>query len=133
MFFDIYVSEQNEFKINYILCALKISMIVEMVKRVYYYIIGSFLFLYMEIRPGDRCMYVMTFEIVYDYLLDDYYNNAHSTGFNLDIRFCVLGLFFSLFNGIFALGSDFKISKICNIILNSGFLFAQICSIFWRG
>ena len=103
MFFDIYESEENNLKINYILCALKILMIIEMLKRVYFYIIGSFIFLEMEIGPrGDRCMYVMTFEIVYDYLWENYYVNTHSSGFHLNIRHRLLGLFFSLLNGIFA-------------------------------
>ena len=34
MLFDIYESEENNLKINYILCALKILMIIEMLKRV---------------------------------------------------------------------------------------------------
>lgn len=131
MFFDIYESEDN--KINYILCALKILMIIEMVKRVYFYIVGAFVFLEMEIGPrGDRCMYVMTFEIVYDYLWYNYYNNTHLSGFNLGTCFHLLGLFFSLLNGIFALGSNFMIFKIFIIIFNSGFLFAQLYSIHWR-
>ena len=45
MFFDIYVPEENNLKINYILSALKIAMIIEMLKRVYFYVVGSFLLL----------------------------------------------------------------------------------------
>ena len=133
MFFDIYESEEDNSKINFFLCALKFLMIIEMLKRVYFYIIGTFLFLVMEIGPReDRCMYVMTFEIVYYYLWENYYTNAYSSGFHLNICFHLLGLFFSLLNGIFALGSNFRICKICMIIMNSLFLFAQLYSIYWR-
>ena len=69
MFFNIYVAEENNLKINYVLGALKIAMIIEMLKRVYFYAVGSFLLLEMEIcRRGGRWIYVMTFEIVYYYL-----------------------------------------------------------------
>ena len=81
---------------------------------------------------GDRCIYVMTFEIVYDYLWDNYYTNTHSGGFHLNRSFHILGLFFSLLNGIFALGSNFMIFKIFIFIMNLGFLFAQKYSIYWR-
>ena len=132
MFFDISPKENN-LKINYILCALKIAMIIEMLKRVYFYVVGSFILLEMEIRQrGDRCMYVMTFEIVYDYLWDNYFNNSHSGGFHLSLCFHLLGLFFSLLNGIFAFGSNFMIFKIFIFIMNLGFLFAQKYSIYWR-
>ena len=55
MFFNIYVAEENNLKINYVLGALKIAMIIEMLKRVYFYAVGSFLLLEMEIcRRGGR-------------------------------------------------------------------------------
>ena len=133
IFFDIYVLEEGNMKINYILCILKILMIVEMVKRVYFYIIASYILITMECGPrGDRCMYVMTFEIVYDYLWYNYYNNTHLSGFSLGISRHLLGLFFSLLNAIFALGSNFIAFRICMIILNSGYIIAQLYSIYWR-
>ena len=113
--------------------ALKIAMIIEMLKRVYFYVVGSFILLAMEIgQRGDRCMYAMTFEIVYHYLWDNYFNNSHSGGFHLSLCFHLLGLFFSLLNGIFAFRSNFMISKICIFIMNMGFLFAQIYFIYLR-
>ena len=133
MFFELHEKEENKIKLNYFLCILKILMIIEMIKRVYFYIIGSFVFLRMEIgQRGDRCEYVMTFEIVYYYLWYNYYNNTHLSGFNLGNSFHLLGLLFSLINGIFALGSNIMILKIFMIIMNVGFIYAQIYSIYWR-
>ena len=129
MLFDIYVLEENKYKINYILCVLKIFMIIEMIKRVYYYAIGCYIFLDNEINKGDRCMYVMTFEIVYVYLWNNFYNITHIGGFELGNREKVLGIFFSLLNGIFALCSNFMICKIGIIIINAVFLFAHCYSI----
>ena len=108
-------------------------MIIEMLKRVYFYIIACFILITMECRPrGDRCMYVMTFEIVYDYLWCNYYDNIHSTGYSLGNRMHLLGLFFSLLNAIFALGSNFLVFRICMILLNSGYIIAHIYAIYWR-
>ena len=134
VFFDIYdESQENKFKINVALCILKIFMAIEMLKRVYFYIIGCFILLEMEIRSiEDRSMYVMTFEVVYCYLWYNYYRNTHSSGFSLSYFYYFLGLFFSLLNGIFALGSNFIICKICMLSMNLGFIFAQIYSVFWR-
>ena len=133
IFFDIYVSGKGNLKINYILCILKILMIVEMLKRVYFYIIACFILITMECGPrGDRCMYVMTFEIVYYYLWYNYYNNTHSSGFSLGSCMHLLGLFFSLLNAIFAFGSNFTVFRICMFILNSGYIIAHIYAIYWR-
>ena len=55
MFFDFYESESEGeiMKINYILCILKILMIIEMIKRIYFYIVGSFLLLVIEIGQKE--------------------------------------------------------------------------------
>ena len=133
MFFDLYEPEGENIKINYIFCILKIFMIVEMIKRVYFYIVGSFLLFVMEIgKKGDRSFYVMTFEIVYYYLWYNYYKNTLLLGFNLSIIFHILGLIFSLLNGIFALGINFWIFKKCLIFQNLVYIFAQLYSIYWR-
>ena len=65
----------------------------------------------MEIgKKGDRSFYV------YYYLWYNYYKNTLLLGFNLSIIFHILGLIFSLLNGIFALGINFWIFKKCLII-----------------
>lgn len=133
MFFDIYNIKEGNPKISIHLCALKILMIIEMAKRAYYYAMGISILLAMEFRPrGDRCMYVMTFEIVYDYLWENYYTNSHSRGFSLGKKTILIGLFFSLLNGIFAFGSHYLMLKICLGIMNLVYLFAQLYSIHWR-
>jgi hypothetical protein len=133
IFFDIYEIKEGNPEINIHLCALKILMIIEMAKRTYYYAIGIFILFEMEFGPrGDRCMYVMTFEIVYDYLWCNYYTNSHSTGFSYGIINNLIGLFFSLLNGIFAFGSHYSKMKIGLGIMNLVYLFAQLYSIHWR-
>lgn len=132
MFFDIYEIEEGNPKINTLLCVLKIFMIIEMAKRVYYYAVGIFILIEMERDRGDRCMYVMTFEIVYDYLWCDYYNNSHLTGFYYSNIYVWIGLFLSLLNGVFAFGSHYNMMKICLGIMNLVYLFAHFYSIYWR-
>ena len=65
---DTYEIIDGELEINYLLSALKILMIIETLKRIYYYAVGIIILLIMELgEKGDRSLYVMTFEIVYFY------------------------------------------------------------------
>ena len=133
MFFDIYEIKEGNPKISIHLCVLTILMIIEMAKRAYYYAMGISILLDMELGPrGDRCMYVMTFEIVYDYLWCNYYNNSHLRGFSLGYKTILIGLIFYLLNGIFAFGSHYLKLKIGLGIMNLVYLFAQLYSIHWR-
>ena len=133
IFMDTYEIIDGELEINYLLSALKILMIIETLKRIYYYAVGIIILLIMELgEKGDRSLYVMTFEIVYFYLWDNFYNNVHSTGFTLPYYYGLIGIIVCIINGTLAVFSYFLAVKICIGVLNLGFIIAHIYSIYWR-
>ena len=133
IFMDTYEIIDGELEINYLLSALKILMIIETLKRIYYYAVGIIILLYMELgEKGDRSLYVMTFEIVYFYLWYNFYNNVHSTGFTLPYYYGLIGIIVCIINGTLAVFSYFLAAKICIGVLNLGFIIAHIYSIYWR-
>ena len=53
-------------------------------KRIYFYVVGIFLLFNLECHErGDRSLYVMSFEIVYFYLWENFYWNICSSGYQL--------------------------------------------------
>jgi hypothetical protein len=132
-FFDYYEIKDGELIKNNTLFVLKVLMVLETLKRIYYYVQGIKLLYEMEKGPrGDRCMYVMTFEIVYDYLWENYCINRHSTGYHLPNSFYLTGFIFSIIHGFLAMGCHFIIIKICFGILNLIYFAAMMYSIYWR-
>ena len=108
-------------------------MIIETLKRIYFYVVGIMLFIEIENeKGGDRCMYVMSFEIVYSYLWSNFFSNICSSGYELSKCFFFVGIFVSLLHGALALGCYFLVVKICFGVLNLVYLFAQIYSLYWR-
>ena len=132
-FFDTYEINDGELKINYILSVLKLLMIIETLKRIYFYIIGIIFFIGLECSArGDRSMYVMSFEIVYYYLWFNFYTNCHLKGFELPKCYLFIGIFFSILYGILALGCYFFVAKICFGVINLIYITAHAYCIFWR-
>ena len=57
IFMDTYEIIDGELEINYLLSALKILMIIETLKRIYYYAVGIIILLIMELgEEGDRSL-----------------------------------------------------------------------------
>ena len=134
-FLDTYEIKDGKFKINNVtLFILKILMILETMKRIFYYAEGVKLFISIEMdrEQMDRCIYVMTFEIVYAYFWDNVFSNFFSSGYNLPKSYFIFGLFVAIIHGILAMGSYFLVVKICFGVLNLIYLSAQIYSIHWR-
>ena len=130
---DTYEINDGELNINYTLSILKILMIIETLKRIYYYVIGNILFIDLEChRDTDRCLYVMSFEIVYYYLWFNFFYNVHLGGFQLPIFFTFLGIIFCIIHGCLALFSYFLPVKICFGVLNLGYILGHIYAIYWR-
>ena len=131
-FLDTYEIKEGELKINIFLSILKILMIFETLKRIYYYSMGILILIDMESQKGDRSLYVMTFEIVYYYFWFNFYTNYHSSGYSLSRKYFLTGIFVSLLHGIFAIGCYFFFIKICFGVLNLCYFLAQCYSIYWR-
>ena len=132
-FLDVFEIIDGNLKINTALLILKIFMILETLKRIYFYVLGIILLLSLECHPkGDPSLYVMSFEIVYFYLWSDFYQNFFSGGYELPICYKIISLFVCLIYGALALGNYFLAVKICFGVFNLGFLFAHTYSIYWR-
>ena len=130
---DVYEIIDGNLKVNTVLLVLKIFMILETLKRIYFYVLAVILLFSLECRErGDRSLYCMSFEIVYFYLWADFYQNFFSRGYELPICYKIISLFFCLIYGALAFGNYFLVVKICFGVLNIGFLFAHAYSIYWR-
>ena len=130
---DTYEINEGELNINYALSILKILMIIETLKRIYYYAVGLILFINLECHKDmDRSLYVMSFEIVYFYLWSNFYYNVHSHGFYLPIYYKFIGIIFCIIHGGLALFSYFLPVKICFGVLNLGYILGHFYSIYWR-
>ena len=131
-FFDTYKIVDGRLEINYTLSVLKILMIFETLKRIYFYIIGIFLLIDIETSKSDRCMYVMSFEIVYAYFWFNFYSNFTSGGYYLNKCYNIIGITFSLIYGLLAFGCYFYPVKIILGVFNLIFILAHVYSIYWR-
>ena len=130
---DVFEIIDGNLKVNTALLILKIFMILETLKRIYFYVLGIRLLLGLECRErGDRSLYCMSFEIVYFYLWSDFYINFFSGGYELSVRYKIFSLFICLIFGALAIGNYFLAVKICFGVFNLGFLFAHTYSIYWR-
>ena len=134
-FLDTYEIKDGKFKIkNLTLFILKILMILETMKRIYYYAKGIKLFFSIESdrEEMDRCYYVMSFEIVYAYFWYNVYSNFFGSGYELPKSYLIFGLIVAIIHGILAMGCYYLVVKICFGVLNLIYLSAQIYSIYWR-
>jgi hypothetical protein len=66
-FLDAYEIKDGKINLNVPLFILKILMILETLKRIYFYICAIKLLFVMECNEREDCIYEMTFEIVYEY------------------------------------------------------------------
>ena len=133
IFMQTYEIIDGELIINYTLSVLKILMIIETLKRIYFYVVGIFLLFNLECHErGDRSLYVMSFEIVYFYLWENFYWNICSSGYQLPFYYFFIGIFFCLVHGVLALMSYFLAVKIIFGVLNLGYILGQIYTIYWR-
>jgi len=132
-FLDIYEIIDGSMKINTPLLILKIFMILETLKRIYFYIMGIILLFSLECHErGDRSLYCMSFEIVYFYLWSDFFENFFSGGYELPICYKIISFFICLIYGALTFGSYFLAAKIFIAIFNFGFFIAHLYSIYWR-
>jgi hypothetical protein len=130
-FLDAYEIKDGKINLNVPLFILKILMIIETLKRIYFYICAIKLLFVMECNEREDCIYEMTFEIVYAYLWYNFYRCYNSSGYHLNLCFYIVGIFFSLIHGFLALGCYFLVIKICFAVLNICYISAHAYSIYW--
>ena len=133
-FLDTYEIKDGNLKINKILFILKILMILETMKRIYYYAKGIKLLISLEYEAKDQEKgegYYMTFEIINGYFWYNVYSNFCAGGYDLPKSYLYFGLFVTILHGILAMGCYFLVVKICFGVLNLIYLSAHIYTIIW--
>ena len=132
-FFNAIDYKDGKIKVNVTLLVLKIFMILEAIKRLYYYVIGIILLIILESKgETDRSYYVMTFEIVYYYLWYDFYQNFFSGGYELPKFFKIISAIVCSIYGVLAIFNCFLFAKIIIGVFNLVFLITHIYTIYWR-
>ena len=119
-YFDINPLEGGGSNINFFLCILKIFMLIEMLKRVYFYNV-AIIIIFNSIWI-DSCLSTMSLEIAYYNLWYNYYSNKNLLGFEINILLKVFGFILAFINGIFLLAGFKK----CLIIHNLCYLSAHV-------
>ena len=119
-YFDIDPLEGGGSNINFFLCILKIFMLIEMLKRVYFYNV-AIIIIFNSIWI-DSCLSTMSLEIAYYNLWYNYYSNQNLLGFEINILLKVFGSILAFINGIFLLAGFKK----CLIIHNLCYLSAHV-------
>ena len=119
-YFDINPLEGGGSNINFFLCILKIFMLIEMLKRVYFYNVA--IIIIFSSFGIDSCLSTMSLEIAYYNLWYNYYSNQNLLGFEINILLKVFGFILAFINGIFLLAGFKK----CLIIHNLCYLSAHV-------
>jgi hypothetical protein len=119
-YFDINPLEGGGSNINFFLCILKIFMLIEMLKRVYFYNVA--IIIIFNSFAIDSCLSTMSLEIAYYNLWYNYYSNQNLLGFEINILLKVFGSILAFINGIFLLAGFKK----CLIIHNLCYLSAHV-------
>jgi hypothetical protein len=119
-YFDIDPLEGGGSNINFFLCILKIFMLIEMLKRVYFYNVAIIIIFNSFVI--DSCLSTMSLEIAYYNLWYNYYSNKNLLGFEINILLKVFGFILAFINGIFLLAGFKK----CLIIHNLCYLTAHV-------
>ena len=119
-YFDIDPLEGGGSNINFFLCILKIFMLIEMLKRVYFYNVA--IIIIFSSFGIDSCLSTMSLEIAYYNLWYNYYSNKNLLGFEINILLKVFGSILAFINGIFLLAGFKK----CLIIHNLCYLSAHV-------
>ena len=119
-YFDIDRLEGGGSNINFFLCILKIFMLIEMLKRVYFYNVAIIIIFNSFVI--DSCLSTMSLEIAYYNLWYNYYSNKNLLGFEINILLKVFGFILAFINGIFLLAGFKK----CLIIHNLCYLSAHV-------
>ena len=108
-------------------------MILEAIKRLYYYVIGIIFLIDLESESDpDRDLYVMSFEIVYYYLWYDFFKNFFSGDYELPKYFKIISAIVCLIYGALAIFNCFLFAKISIGVFNLVFLITHIYTIYWR-
>ena len=132
-FLDTFDYKDGKIEVNVLLLVLKIFMILETIKRIYFYVIGIILLFKLESKEvDDRCYYVMSFKIIYFYLWYDFFQNFFSRGYELPKIYKKISLVVCLIYGVLAILNYFLFAKISIGVFNLGFLLVHIYSIYWR-
>ena len=136
IFMDTYEKVDGNLYINYTLSVLKILMIIETLKRIFFYVFWIILLFIIEHgeRNGKihRFYYIRYFKIAYFYLWDNFYTNVKNVGFELKKGFLFIGIIFCFIHGILALMCYFLAVKICFGFLLIGQLSAHIYTFYAR-
>ena len=119
-YFDIDPLEGGGSNINFFLFILKIFMLIEMLKRVYFYNVA--IIIIFNSFAIDSCLSTMSLEIAYYNLWYNYYSNKNLLGFEINILLKVFGSILAFINGIFLLAGFKK----CLIIHNLCYLSAHV-------
>ena len=106
-------------------------MILETMKRIYYYAKGILLLISLEYEVKDQEKdegYYMTFEVIIGYFWNNVYSNFCAE-YDDPKSYLYFGLFVTILHGILAMGCYFLVVKICFGVLNLIYLSAHIYTI----
>jgi len=132
-FLDTFDYKDGKIEVNVLLLVLKIFMILETIKRIYFYVIGIILLFKLESKEvDDRCYYVMSFEIVYYYLWYDFFKNFFSGDYELPKYFKIISAIVCFIYGVLAIFNCFLFAKISIGVFNLVFLITHVYTIYWR-